>query len=423
MGQTATYGKHTLVGGLTWVALSRPREAKKEAIATATRYEGDCYIIRSGSGLFQVGVGRMEDGAVVKGVSSAALIANAVASRTDLVQGKAQKLTDWLGIFKVNDDAYAFVAVRDGSILPQGDQIGTYDEAISALEHTYGLGGWTAVFAPEEASGHGYFNFVALTFEELLKCEPGNLDNVSRYQIKKLGGSITKKQVMALGAVLGVAAIAVLGYITYQSGIPQITAFQPAPPPQPKRFVYYEKNWGKLPAMLEYGASCEKNLGPLWPAGWELLKYECVGTGSVGTYKRNNARLLHLLTVLPTATVNPVGDQADFRQPLVFSPPVEEELLDWSAIDTVLRDQLQASRIKFTLGPERMPPPPPIPPDQVDKVDIVPPYWREYPFAIGPTPAPPSKFIKILDYPGVRFSKIIFQKGNWGYEGIIYAKR
>lgn len=107
---------------------------------------------------------------------------------------------------------------------------------------------------------------------------------------------------------------------------------------------------------------------------------------------------------------------------LTLPQPFEEELLEWVQIDHVVRDALQQLGARFRLGPGRMPAPPYIPPEEIDNVEIVPPFWREYPFSIGPTVLPPDRFISVLEYPGVRFSKIVYQNNQWGYEGIIYAK-
>lgn len=422
MSQTATLGKQVVSGGLTWVSLSRPRDATREAIATAKRYDGDCYVVRTGLGAAQVGIGRSSEGIPAKAISFAAYMANLVAAREDLIPGKTQRINDWLGVFQLSESAYGFVAVREGAILPTGDFIGTLDEAIEQLEHNYGVGGWAAVFGPDEIASIGYHCFVQVALSDLVAFKNGEPTNTKKYAIKSIHSAVKPKAVLVVGGLVALGVGGYLAYHAYQEGLPRLTAFQPAPPPAAKQIVHYERNWEKLPPAAAYAQSCEDLFTELSPAGWSLLKFECAGTTATGDFERGTSRLMHLVSLLPDATVDATGDKASWRQVMQLPPGAADDLWDWTAIHYPLRDVLQSLKVTYKLGPARMPQPPQIPPQDVDKVEIVPPFWREYPFAIGPIAMPPHLFIGLLDLPGARFSKIVYQKGFWGYEGIIYAK-
>lgn len=424
--QTVKLGGHVFVGGLTWVSLSRPRERVKEAVETAKRYDADCYALRIGVGTGQAGIGASGLGFKPRQVSLAAYIASLVGARENIVPGKMQRLTDWIAVLEVAEDQFAFIAVSDGAILPSGDFVGTFPEALNHLEEVYGVGKWQAIFGPERLKEEGYHNFVDLSLEALLP-PAGKIrrSSISPFELRSIEGGITLRKAAILGVVVSIAVGGIAGtrmYLEHQKR--QQMAPTPAPAVSEKRRVEYERMWASLPAPKSYLESCAHAFGgaPVKPAGWSLLKFECAASIASSEYERRGGTVQLIASAYPGVTFDRTGERAMIKATMQFAPPFEEELPTWSQAQVHLMHIFQLLQAPFRFNEARMPPAPFVPPEEAKRVEIVPPFWREYVFAVGPVPVGPAQMESALEFAGVRLSKIVYQGGNWGYEGIVYAK-
>lgn len=425
---TVKLGKHTFVGGLTWVALSRPRELKKEALQSIRKFEGDCYVLRQGVGTAQVGIGSAKEGAAAKQISFAAAIATAVGTRDNLLPGKSTRLNDWLGVFELpGDDCYAFVAVRDGAILPTGDFIGSFDEAVERLEHNYGVGGWAAIFGSERVGTVGYHNFVQISTDDLLGLKNGSLAKASTYAVRSVKANL--KPTMLIGGVLAAVIVAVAGWKVYERERAaaefarvqaELAALQGAP--QTTRLVEYEQRWIVQPGPADFLNACVENHTNQAPGGWRLMSYACDAAQSEAVFNRNGSTVRLLKAAIGDVDIDNTGSTAMLRRALRHMEHRSEDLLLWEPIRIGMMAEMQAMGIQFNFGEARMPDPPAILPEEQNRVELVPPFWREHRFSIGPTPIAPRSLVGVIERPGVRINKVVFQDQNWTYEGIIYAK-
>lgn len=431
--KTVQIGKHTFVGGLTWVALSRPRELKKEAIANTSKFGCDLYVIRHGVGTSQVGTALSTDGAAAKQLSLAAAVATAVAESPNLLPsapGRSQTLNDWLGVFSCGDNQYAFIAVRDGSILPNGDFIGSYVEALEQLEHHYGIGSWAAIMGSPEVGQAGYHNFHAIELEELLSLKGGKLNKASQYQLLALKGEISRKQIVAAGLVLSLATLG--GTFWYMKKVEadqlaaieaqrqELLALQGGAAVQVERD--YPKGWHAVAVTGSFLSHCQNHIPTPAPGGWFLETFICDGVASEALYRGNGARADNLLAVMPTADLNPDATQAVLRRTLDSLTYREDELPTFGDVQRGFVSLLQGLKAPYAVGNPESPPAPPMSAEEAKTTKMRPAEWREYTFAVGPIGLAPNAMRSVLDVYGVRVTKATYQSGKWTYEGRIYAK-
>jgi hypothetical protein len=118
--------------GLEWEVIAqseRPKERIKE-LRKEFGAAGIQFMHRQqDSGVVSVGYARIEGG-YRKAPSLAAIIAHA-------------KREPWMGLFRISDDLWWYIAVREGqSVIPGGDVIGTREEVEAARSEHQGIGDW-----------------------------------------------------------------------------------------------------------------------------------------------------------------------------------------------------------------------------------------------------------------------------------------
>ncbi|WP_083491481.1 type 4b pilus protein PilO2 [Thauera sp. 27] len=431
--KTVQIGRHTFVGGLTWVALSRPRELKKEAIAYTSKFSCDLYVIRHGVGTSQVGTALTSDGAAARQLSLAAAVANSVAESPNLFPsspGRSQSINDWLGVFSCGNDQYAFIAVRDGSILPNGDFIGSYVEAIEQLEHHYGIGSWAAIMGSPEVGQAGYHNFLAIELETLLALKGGKLNSPAQYQLQALKSGFTRQQIIVSGLALSIVSIG--GAFWYMKKVEadqlaaieaqrqELLALQDGAAAQVERD--YPKGWHTVAVTGSFLSLCQSHITFPAPGGWYLETFICDGVASEALYRANGARADNLLAAMPSADLNPDATQAVLRKPLENLTYREDELPTIGDVQRGFVSLLQGLKVPYAVGNPESPPAPPMSAEEAKVTKMTPAEWREYTFAVGPIGLAPNAMRSVLDFNGVRVTKATYQSGKWTYEGKIYAK-
>lgn len=432
---TVQIGKHQWVSGLTWVPLSRPRDLVGDAKVQMGKFGGDAFVIRHAPGAAQVGIGNTADGCQRGALTLAGAVADTVAMREFTLHGRRQRLQDWIGLFEVGPNKWFLIAVRDGAIVPQCDRIGSYQEAYDLLEQTYGIGGWTAVLGSPslaEDAQSSYHNFIALAIEDVLGLRNNQLPKASRYALRTAGDPKARLMVAAVAGLLVIAAGA--GFYLYQQYLDQKAAEELAAmqaqmanvqhAPGQKVQIAIPHGWLTVPTPRSLIAECMADLEiPAAPGTWTLVSYECTGTGStVNLSRHENTNVGYLKALLPEAAVQPTQNTATWARPFDAMESHDEELIPWSEMENTIFARMQTANISIAVASPTPPAPPPIPPEQANQVEVMPADWVERTLKVGPTPLMPQTVQVMLDFPGVRLTKITAHQGQWTYEGTIYAK-
>ena len=123
-------GDKKFVVGLNWRPLDgKPKQSTLKSYSNAY---GDWGVVRKTSaGTWQVGFGKtIENAKASSFLSLAAMVAET-------------KEAPWRGIFKLSEDVYWYVAVRDNNeIIPNGDMVGTLDDILTVKNDQVNYGGW-----------------------------------------------------------------------------------------------------------------------------------------------------------------------------------------------------------------------------------------------------------------------------------------
>ena len=122
--------KRKYVCGLFWQSLSRPRELKSEAVELARKLNFDLLVLRKDLGMAQAGFASSREGAGKGMLSLGAIVASTVAAKGLHHDGRSQPATSWLAAFRIDEQRWAYFAVRDESFLPAGDFAGSKDEVL-----------------------------------------------------------------------------------------------------------------------------------------------------------------------------------------------------------------------------------------------------------------------------------------------------
>ena len=130
MTQILVIGKQRWAAGLTWRTFEdRPNHA--DLLDMGDEIAARWYTVRTGESALQAGFCPDPDEGKAKGVPA---LAAAVA---DI------RPQPWLGIFRLNEGLWWYLAVRDGNaILPDGDVIGSEQEILAARERHSGFDDW-----------------------------------------------------------------------------------------------------------------------------------------------------------------------------------------------------------------------------------------------------------------------------------------
>lgn len=432
---TVQIGKHAWVSGLTWVPLTKQRDLVADAKAQMAKFGGSAFVVRHSAGVAQVGIAGTDD-AISRGVLTlAGAVADTVAMRDFPVNGRRQRLQDWIGLFEVAQDKWFLIAVRDGAIVPNCDRIGTYHEAYDLLEQTYSVGGWTAVLGSPsitEDAQASYHNFIPVAIEDVLGLRNSQLPKAGRYALRTPGNPKAKLIAVAIAGLVLVAAGT--GYFLYQQYLDRKAAEELAALQAEmanatqvageKVQIAIPHGWVNVPTPSSLIAACMADLEiPAAPGSWDLTSYVCEPTGStVNLSRHDNTNVGYLKALLPEAVVASDQNSATWSRTFQTLDSQDESLSPWVEMETLIFARMQTANISISVGAPTPPPAPPIPEDQVDKVEVLPADWVERSVQVGPTPLMPQTIREMFDFPGVRLTKITAQEGQWTYEGTIYAK-
>lgn len=338
------------VAGLFWQPLTRPRAYMKEAREIGKREGMDIVAIRH-SVIMQAGFVAKNQG-VLKGMYS---LAASLASQLG---------NSWLGVFEIDEDQFALVAVHDGAIVPGCDLIGDRDEISNKLRVVYNYFNWEKVYAPASFE----FGGEPLDIKKLL--HPSNLKKEN--QLRPLTFGLSPKEWGIAAAVLVLVLGGLFGYaewMKYQEKQRREAAIRAE---QARRAELEKLNakakqemtqkaldhpWAKQPAPEDFARECVTTIYGLQLVveGWVFQEAKCTVTGVKAVYKRKDGTSINefldgakrAFTVPPAIASD--GDSGSLTFPLEMKYGGDDPLRPVDVATSDFSSQLQKLGIAIKL--------------------------------------------------------------------------
>ena len=408
-------GKLRFVSGLFWQTLTEPRQAAAEARRVGKSMNFDLCVLKKRP-VPQAGYGAREDGAERGMLSLAAAIEQGV--REAGISG------NWLGAFRLENDAYAYVAVRDDAILPESDFAGSDDAVRGRMEQDFGIGGWDIVFAP---ASWGFSSSEERSAAQFLPSSGGRIRVQKAWALEPLE---RKAPIVQVTAALGAAALATGGLAYWKhvkdeqaraaagatrtalsSSRPNSTAAQAGPPP-----------WVASPRPREFISGCMRGIGGrlYGSGGWKLSNVNCTASGLHFAWERSRSTIPSLKRAVPDARVDMTGEKAELTRPLPgMNPAGDERLLADQEAVAALASPFQASGIEIHISGSTTPLRLPGAEQKQAAQD-----WKAMRFSIT-SKLDPLSLAPFLDVPGARITRISAtgtSSIDWNVEGDLYAR-
>ncbi|KVD65078.1 type 4b pilus protein PilO2 [Burkholderia ubonensis] len=425
--QVIQIGRQRFVAGLFWQSLSRRNELRAEAVELAKKLKFDLMVLRIDRGGATAGYANTRDGFTPGHLSLGAMVSRAIALEGAFYNGRRQPAPNWLGAFALPDGRWAYFAVRDHAFMPQGDWIGTRDEALERLHTDYAWGGWNVVIGEPELERQGFQNFQPKRLDELLPRRGGRPRTERWWALRPVERRLPPRTALIAATLVCVAAGSALAYWHHRAKVEaeereaalervraELAARQTSAP-----IVH---PWATLPDAVGFARACVARFGRLAPGGWRLERYECTPDAAHYAWARNGSNVRYLLAVEPGATVDTDGERATLDVPLAAPKAGDTPLVDDSAVRTQLLARLQwldtAAKLDRLL------------PDQASGAPLAnlaqqaaaAAGWRAYRLNATLGGIAPPEFVRAIDVPGLRVQRIAYQNNQWTLEGVLYAK-
>lgn len=414
--------------GLFWQSITPGKDNKKEARKIGDELNQDLLIIRDGENL-QAGYGSTKDGAKSGHYSLAAAITKG-ASEIGITGS-------WIGVFKLPDGTYAFIATNEGMFLPDGDFGGAADEVRDKLLKAFSFGlDWTHIIVPEEfisTVGKGEFK----PLDDFLPKRKGKI------KIHKWWALESVKPTVPVGKILSVivfAGIAAYGYYAYTQYEEKKAAEEQARRLEIARQMFAQQQvsgehlahpWATQIYSSDFINHCISNVQNKYitPGYWKLERVTCTPSNIEYAWDRNKSNINKLLVLMPSAVVDASGDKATMTLPIVMEgQKTDEETTSSLIAKSNFLSYFQARALSVKLTEQAPPPmPPPVPGSAPEAQPIR--DWKTYEFQIQ-SDFSPSKFKEVFTYPVTRLTKVELKLGNgkdtktkWTVDGMIYTKQ
>ncbi|KWK85033.1 type 4b pilus protein PilO2 [Burkholderia ubonensis] len=425
--QVIQIGRRRFVAGLFWQSLSRRNELRAEAVELAKKLKFDLMVLRIDRGGAAAGYANTRDGFTPGHLSLGAMVSRAIALEGAFYNGRRQPAPNWLGAFALPDGRWAYFAVRDHAFMPQGDWIGTRDEALERLHTDYAWGGWNVVIGEPELERQGFQNFQPKRLDELLPRRGGRPRTERWWALRPVERRLPPRTALIAATLVCVAAGSALAYWHHRAKVEaeereaalervraELAARQTSAP-----IVH---PWATLPDAVGFARACAARFGRLAPGGWRLERYECTQDAAHYAWARNGSNVRYLLAVEPGATVDTDGERATLDVPLAAPKAGDTPLVDDSAVRTQLLARLQW--LDTTAKLDRLLP------DQASGAPLAnlaqqaaaAAGWRAYRLNATLGGIAPPEFVRAIDVPGLRVQRIAYQNNQWTLEGVLYAK-
>ncbi|OXJ06697.1 type 4b pilus protein PilO2 [Burkholderia sp. HI2500] len=378
--------------GLTWE--HEPVKPKPAALRERARRLGRFGIVRhTATGVYQAGYGELPPG--TKGAGRIRALASLAAE---------QYPSPWMGVFKLTDDAYWLIAVRDGEIVPGGDHFGSRDDVIAARD---------ALRAQE--SWHEHDGTVANLAEIVGLAVPER-------GLRDLQASVPRV-VWAGAIVVGVSVGTAAGVVLWaQQQEAKILAEQQRLADARRAQREAEAAippWTKLPAPSALLSACSQAWHDqrLARKGWTLASWRCEQQGALLALTMNWTRQGGTALDAPGALSDPDHSQESRTQDATLQPSSAPAALADIARRTILTFS-QTRSVPLTLDP----PPKPDTSGKTRDADELP--WQARGAAFTFDVPPWMRYSADFDAtPGLRLASIAYDaaKGEWTAQGTLYA--
>lgn len=416
--------------GLFWQPLSAttPAERSKEVRSLAQELSFNMAITRN-STMHCVGFAKANQ-AMKIGVFSAA----AVVSKTLDVELKAR---DFIFVSALPDGQWAYVAQRDGVILPDGDQAFSSEDAARArlLEHM-SLGDWPLVIAP---SIWGINGSIERDFLEMLPRKKNGKLKVHKWW-RLMPVDRRRAAVTAHAGKIALVALVAGGLIgggmfykkwkterdarlASEAAAAAAVAMQVGADGQ---IIRPENPWKTQPLAGDMVQSCLAALSGqrVFPGNWNLSTIECAGGQlKISWQPRAGGWIKHLKEVEPTAMIAVDGSSASVTVPLPElktghdeAAPVQNERL------VHMYSTAQAYGVTFSVNDAQAVSAPVLPGQEAQAPQV---FWQEIKW-IADGVVLPEVVLAALDGPGFRMNamRAKWVNGNfvWTMEGTQYVQ-
>lgn len=420
--------------GLLWKSLSSPRGYMKEARAIGKQRKWDVVAIRRGL-VTQAGFVPRKVGPLKGHYSLAAALAGQLGDT-------------WVGAFKITEERYAVVAVREKSILPGFDCILDREDARTKLQEA---ANHISSLQDENLYAPADFGIAQreLDIHDLLKTKRLKSD----YRLKQLQFGLTKKELISSVLLLGLLVGAYIGFEQYRTMEAQKERLRQIQLMQEREAALKKLNektkeqqgmqalahpWASFPSAIDFTQACGDVIdsAPLSVGGWMVSKAVCDAKGVAFTYNRATGGttvqgfvdgaqglFLHTPAFSPDAMVATV--HREWKAPYTGDEPLLEADLVLTEITTLLQSldiapQIASRKIDIPAPPPANPGEAVVPAPQPD--------WQEFTFSFTSDNEPVKWIESMQNRNGVRVKQIQVELNaddatlKWLVSGDIYAK-
>lgn len=412
------------VSGLQWRPLRSPRSYMAEAKAIGKKEHMEMVTIRKTRTVIQAGFapkGRSR----LKGLYSLAAACAGVLGE------------NWIGVFAVDAERYALIAVHRGAVVPGYDVIGLRATIEPALRQIYSLlsgensefenGG--RVIAPAEFA----FSGDQIALSDLLTAKTLKSD----YRLRPLTFGLTTREFVMIGT--GVAALAAAGYganwwLAMQAAEKAAAADRAKAAAAQDAALAAKANivlpWVSAPSAGELLAGCAALLHdtPLALGGWHVASVRCANGTSTAEYRRLDAAPVAAFVAAAEARYGNApalldqGTKGTITTAITLPVATDDKLRATDALVLDLTNLIQRVEGAATLTLVNKPyaPNPTTP-------DVPAPTWTTHGFTVQTT-FPPERLFDGFDKSGVRVAEIVTTLNpsdaslSWTITGEFYAR-
>jgi hypothetical protein len=383
MAKIIKLGKRKYVAGMRWGSFEKhpsKAELREDASRLGLDLETAWGCVRVGEASIQAGFCESISRKRPSGLYSLA---------ASIVDSKRQP---WLGVFRVGEGMWWYIAVRDGhAILPDGDVIGGEEEIQEARARHSGYTDW---------------EYVDGDVKELL--EIIETADVRPAPVRPLKSSIPVAQI-AVCLVLICAGIG--GFFTWKHhkealemralALARAKQQQAPPPPSPLLTIPLPDVWLSACGKVITGL-------PLSLYGWSLDTVTCQPTAvNVHWVRSPGAIVAHR----PEGGVSPNGEAIDQSLPLTLDKTGPEDAINLPEASLILRSWAQAAGFALMITNQ----PAPLPGSQPADVPPPPPQSQII------VEMPVSPFGMDIKIPGLRLNRLMSTATGWRIEGVLYG--
>lgn len=410
------------VAGLFWQTLTRPQNPKDEIRKLAADLDFNLYIIRE-STVPQVGLLSTADGGEARQMSCAAIVSKTI----EIEHG----YTSALCAIQLPDGQFLFVAIRDGTIMPEGDLIDSEQAVEKRFTEYQSIGEWPIRVVPEH---WGVADSTERSFESFLPKNDKGIQYHKWWSVLDVAGD--KRKFIKSVALLAIIGTSIgMGYMLYQKKQQQATQsameMQAAEDKRQKTASYanikVEHPWVSVAHPADVMAACEMSFKNryIFAAGWLFESFTCNNQQATYAWIRDKTTFASLKALIPDVVVgDDLGGKAALTVPFALSMPSEEALPNPGEGKSAFIELMQRLGGSFTLS--ETPVSVPLPPGAGPEVAPPSPDYRAYHWTIEASPLRPTSVAAYLEIPSLRIVKAAstFKSGaiNWSYEGDVYEK-